>query len=62
LPLRPLSRRLGCRVLSLPPIFSPDMIERARERLGGAPNVTVRVEDGQALEVAGLVETVFRPR
>jgi ubiquinone/menaquinone biosynthesis C-methylase UbiE len=29
--------------------LSPDMIERARERLGGAPNVTIRVEDGQAL-------------
>src|SRR5690242_5660483 len=29
--------------------LSPDMIERARQRLGGAPNVTIRVEDGQAL-------------
>jgi ubiquinone/menaquinone biosynthesis C-methylase UbiE len=29
--------------------LSPDMIERARGRLGGAQNVTVRVEDGQAL-------------
>jgi ubiquinone/menaquinone biosynthesis C-methylase UbiE len=28
---------------------SPDMIERARERLARAPNVSVRVEDGQAL-------------
>jgi ubiquinone/menaquinone biosynthesis C-methylase UbiE len=29
--------------------ISPHMAERARERLAGAPNVAVRVEDGQAL-------------
>lgn len=29
--------------------LSPDMIDRARERLADAPNVSVRVEDGQAL-------------
>jgi SAM-dependent methyltransferase len=29
--------------------ISPDMIEKARRRLGRAPNVSVAVEDGQAL-------------
>jgi ubiquinone/menaquinone biosynthesis C-methylase UbiE len=29
--------------------ISPQMAERAQERLAGAPNVSVRVEDGQAL-------------
>jgi len=29
--------------------ISPAMLARARERLGGAPNTTVAVEDGQAL-------------
>ncbi len=29
--------------------ISPAMLERARERLGGAPNASVAVEDGQAL-------------
>jgi ubiquinone/menaquinone biosynthesis C-methylase UbiE len=31
---------------------SPAMAERARERLGNAPNVSVSVEDGQALSFA----------
>jgi len=31
--------------------ISPQMAERARERLNGAPNTTVRVEDGQALSL-----------
>ena len=31
---------------------SPQMAERARERLAGAANVAVRVEDGQALSLA----------
>ena len=29
--------------------ISPAMVEKARERLGNAPNVSVSVEDGQAL-------------
>src|SRR5690348_7032751 len=29
--------------------ISPGMLERARERLGGRPNVSFSVEDGQAL-------------
>ena len=31
--------------------ISAQMAERARERLNGAPNTTVRVEDGQALDL-----------
>jgi ubiquinone/menaquinone biosynthesis C-methylase UbiE len=33
--------------------ISPAMTERARERLAGAPNVSVAVEDGQALSFGG---------
>ncbi len=29
--------------------ISPDMVDRARQRLAGAPNASVAVEDGQAL-------------
>ena len=32
--------------------ISPGMIEQARRRLGGAANVTTRVEDGQAMSFA----------
>lgn len=32
--------------------ISPQMVERARERLKAAPNATVQVEDGQALSLA----------
>jgi ubiquinone/menaquinone biosynthesis C-methylase UbiE len=32
--------------------ISPDMVDRARQRLAGAPNVSVGVEDGQALGFA----------
>src|ERR687886_2778627 len=31
--------------------LSPAMLERTRERLGGAPNTTVAVEDGQSLSL-----------
>ena len=33
--------------------LSPAMAEKARERLGKAPNVSVSVEDGQALSFSG---------
>jgi ubiquinone/menaquinone biosynthesis C-methylase UbiE len=40
--------------------ISPDMVRQARQRLGGAPNVSVRIEDGQALSFAdGSFDTVL---
>ena len=44
-----LSPWLARQVTSALPIFRPSMVAKTRDRLGDAPNVSVSVEDGQAL-------------